>query len=129
MGLVEQPLPSSDGHFTLDYNALRDALKENRVLLLSATQAHHQAYDLSIRAKQALDKRVARALYEGDIEGRNEAERAACAKVKFAPLHEALEKAESALRGAAYDLRVVEINADFMKSILRLTELAQREVW
>lgn len=74
----------------------------------SATNRHAEALVARLDAKTALDTALADARYNGQIEGKNEADREAHARQLFGELYEAATEAERQVIVARADLDIAE---------------------
>lgn len=83
---------------------LYQALQELR----TAIQEHAEAAIARLRAKEALEEALARAIVEGQIQGRNEEERKARARSVLADYYQKLAEAEEALIWAKAQLDIAK---------------------
>ncbi len=102
---------------TARYTALADA---KRHYAAAATE--------EIAAERALEDARLRAIADGRITGKNEAERAASAQTVLADLIEAHRAAQDCARAARLEMDLAALDVEALRAELRLMELAEGEV-
>jgi hypothetical protein len=94
----------------------------------SALRRSFRMSEEALKAKSALEKARTVATLDGRIEGKNEAQREAAARLLLAQEYSDLESAEWHARLARHDLELTHLTVEELRLRLRLAELlAQRQ--
>lgn len=91
--------------------------------LAEATKAYRNAENDHITYKMILDTDIAKALASGAITGKNETERQAAARERFAIGFDELESLSKASRMAKLRHELAQIEVEKVRSLLRLAEV------
>ncbi len=95
--------------------------------LADALRVAHGAAEEALAAKVSLETVRAEAIRAGIIVGKNETEREACLRQKFADHYAALEEAERRGRETRHQVELVRLAVETLRMQLRVAELAARE--
>ena len=95
--------------------------------LADALRAAQDAAEQAIAVKVALEKARAALVHDGDVAGKNEAEREADLRHKLAGQYALLEKNERVARVARHRVELARLEVDALRMQLRVAELAARE--
>jgi hypothetical protein len=77
-------------------------------------------------AKTELDADISRAIFDGHITGKNEAERRAEIQKRFDPDLAKVQKLELTAKKSRLDYEIARINLDCLRDLLRIDELIER---
>lgn len=96
-----------------------------RVLRRDALAGYHKAKDALANAKEELVEVVATARHNGDIEGKNEADRDAHARLMFKDHYDAVWEAEGDLNRARKELEIANNQVELCRDLIDTLTLTE----
>lgn len=105
-------MPITDFEITATYDTLSCAL-----------QSAHKFGERAIAARAALETARAKATLDGRIDGKNEAQREAAARLVLANEYDIADAADERARLARHELELARLAVEELKARLRLAEL------